>query len=236
MIEYGISGGALDGSDPWFKANGTGWREYAPTPMTTDNVTFPGAEKVLIYEPCNYASNIAYHRTMIEVCERGRRDDLAWTLPQEIVRGYVEVYNALGVGSAFFHASNTAVGNAIDNKPIEFFALMFVQGALSSVPFNPVLHEVRLPTDTPHQHTGAGFTDAMTEMLATKSVYEWNAILRSMNSPYYYLTFGAFVSIGIDVLFVDQPDLAVRLVELLGGLILSPDEVLFLTTQYLPGR
>ncbi len=124
MIEYGVSGGALDGSDPWYKAPGTSWREYAPTPMTTDNATFPGAAGVLIYEPCNYVSNIAYHRTMIEVCERGRRDDLAWTLPQEIVRGFVEVYNALGVGSAMFHASNTAVGSAIDNKPIEFFALM----------------------------------------------------------------------------------------------------------------
>ncbi len=59
MIEYGISGGALDGSDPWFKNPNSSWREYNPTPMTADNTTFPGAQNILIYEPCNYVSNIA---------------------------------------------------------------------------------------------------------------------------------------------------------------------------------
>jgi hypothetical protein len=171
---------------------------------------------------------------MIEVCERARVQGLEWTLPEEIVRGYVEVYNALGVGSAFFHASNTAVGGAIDVKPIEFFALMFLQGALSSIPFNPILHEIRLPTDTPHQFTGAGFTDQMTEMISTKSVYEWERILSSFNSPDYYLGFGAFVTVGIDVLFLDRPDLAVTLIETLGALILKPDQVLFLTEHFMP--
>jgi hypothetical protein len=234
MIEYGISGGALDGSDNWFKAPGASWREYDPTPMTQDNVTFPGAQDVLIYEPCNYVSNIAYHRTMIEICERDRTEGLEWTLPKEYVRGFVEVYNILGMGSAFFHASSTSVGAAIDVVPIDFFALLFVQSSLSSIPFNPILHEIRMPTDEPRQHTAPGFVDAMTEMVSEKSVYEWDAILRNFNAPDQYLTFGAFVSIGIDVLFLDRPDLATDLVELLGGLILNPDQVSFLTEQYMP--
>jgi hypothetical protein len=234
MIEYGISGGALDGSDPWFKAPGTSWREYNPTPMTSDNFTFPGASDVLIYEPCNYVSNIAYHRTMIEICERDLTDGLEWTLPKEFVRGFVEVYNILGMGSAFFHASSTSVGGAIDVVPIDFFALLFVQSSLSSIEFNPILHELRLPSETPRQHTAPGFVDAMTEMVTEKSVYEWNAILRAFNAPDQYLTFGAFVAIGIDVLFLDQPERATELVQLLGSAILRPEQVVFLTDTYMP--
>jgi len=234
MIEYGISGGALDGSDDWYKAPGTSWREYNPTPMTTDNTTFPGAANVLIYEPCNYVSNIAYHRTMIEICERDLTDDLKWTLPKEYVRGFVEVYNILGMGSAFFHASDTSVGAAIDVVPIDFFALLFVQSALSSIEFNPILHEIRLPSETPRQYTAPGFVDAMTEMVTEKSVYEWDAILRNFNAPDQYLTFGAFVAMGVDMLFLDRPDLSSNLVEFLGSLILTPSQVEFLTESYLP--
>jgi hypothetical protein len=54
MIEYGLSGGHIDGSDPWFKGPEGTWLEYNPTSMTSDNTTFPGASDVLIYEPCNY--------------------------------------------------------------------------------------------------------------------------------------------------------------------------------------
>ncbi len=155
-------------------------------------------------------------------------------LALEFVRGFVEVYNVLGVGSAFFHASSTSVGGAIDTKPIDFFALMFVQGTLSSIPFNPILHEIRMPTDAPLQYTSTGFVDAMTEMISEKSVYEWEDILNSFNAPDAYLSFGAFFSLCIDVVFLDQPDVAIQLVTTIGSLILTPEKVTFITEQYMP--
>jgi hypothetical protein len=60
FVEYGRSGGALDGSDPWGgRAN---WIEYDPVPLSTDNATIPGATDVVIQEPCNFASNLPYYR------------------------------------------------------------------------------------------------------------------------------------------------------------------------------
>jgi hypothetical protein len=159
---------------------------------------------------------------------------LEWTLPKDDVRGFVEAFNVLGMGSAFFHASATSLGYEIDNRPIDFFALLFVQSTLSSIPFNPILHEIRLPTDEPRQYTAAGFIDRMSEMVAEQSVYEWEETLQAFNAPDYYLTFGAYVGIALDVLFLEQPDKTDNLITLLGSLLLSPEQVLFLTEDFLP--
>jgi hypothetical protein len=53
MIEYGMSGGALDGSDNWVKEDqfpDRGWREFDPKPLAFDNVTYPGAADIICYE------------------------------------------------------------------------------------------------------------------------------------------------------------------------------------------
>ena len=46
------------------------------------NPTEFGDEKILICEPCNYASNIAYYHSMVRICEKG--DD--WSFDEVFVR------------------------------------------------------------------------------------------------------------------------------------------------------
>jgi hypothetical protein len=147
---------------------------------------------------------------------------------------YVEALNVLGMGSAFFHASATSLGYQIDNRPIDFFALLFVQSTLSSIPFNPILHDIRLPTDEPRQYSAVGFIDKLSEMVASQSVYEWEETLKAFNAPDYYLTFGAYAGIALDVLFLEQPDKTDNLIRVLGSLLLLPEQVQFLTDEFLP--
>jgi hypothetical protein len=172
---------------------------------------------------------------MVEICERGNLSGMEWTLPEEYVRAFVEVYNVLGFGSAFFHACGTCgTGAAIDVVPIDFFALLFVQGSLSSLEFNPVLHELRLPEQPARQYTAYGYVDAMTEMVSAESVYEWKRILDAFDAPNQYVSFGAFVALNLDVLFLDRPDLSDAIMELVGPLILTPSQLEFLLEVYVP--
>lgn len=232
FLEYGMTEGQPDGSDQWGKEEGESWIEYEPTPLTSDNSTYPGAADILVYEPCNYVSNMAYYRTLVEMCER--QVDEAWTLPRDHIIGLAQSYSALGMGSAFFHASSTALGGSIDNKPIGFLALLIHQGSLSSIPWNPILHELRQPDAPARSMTAVGYANEMTRMLNEDSVYTWDATLRALDEPNYYLTFGAIVASIFDVLLQDSPETVIKIVEAVGNLILNPNDVVFLTDVYLP--
>ena len=56
MVQYGIQGGAPDGSDNWGGRGGL-WIENDPTPLVDNEEEFPslpmGSSKVEIQEPCN---------------------------------------------------------------------------------------------------------------------------------------------------------------------------------------
>jgi hypothetical protein len=169
---------------------------------------------------------------MIEICERGLVEP--WTLEGEYVQAFVEVYNILGMGSAFFHASNTAVGAEIDVVPIQAFALLFVQSSLSSFPDNPILKEIRSPSDPALRFPSYGYVDFMTEMINEKSVYDWLGELKSLDLPNYYLTFSGFVVIGLDIMFIDNPELADTVTKFLASLILNDAQTAFLIDEYLP--
>ena len=96
-----------------------------------------------VFEPCNVASNVAYYRSMLELCRRG---DGAADGADARVRPYVATFAALAWGSAFFHAQGpgeSRLGHLVDRVPIELLALVSHQRALSSLPYRPALHDLR---------------------------------------------------------------------------------------------
>jgi hypothetical protein len=68
MVSYANSGGS--GSDPWPRCEAKKWFEY--------NCTTQDYGQMPIFEPCNYASNVAYYHTVTEICARQE-----WNIPQE---------------------------------------------------------------------------------------------------------------------------------------------------------
>lgn len=65
-----------------------------------------------IYEPCNYASNLAYYRVVTSIC--AYQD---WGLDRDYQLAMAQAFTALTTGSAFWHGSHTYLGNIADNRP-----------------------------------------------------------------------------------------------------------------------
>ena len=71
MIEYANAGGSARYNDTWKTCDqNLRWFEY--------NCTVQEYGSMPIFEPCNYASNLAYYHTATEIC--GKKD---WGLPME---------------------------------------------------------------------------------------------------------------------------------------------------------
>ena len=83
-------------NDPW--GHGSQWMEK--------NATLQNFHNILIMQPCNYASNMAYYRVATQICQhRGK-----WNIQEEYVSAMVEGFVGLGMGSSFFHGSETNLG------------------------------------------------------------------------------------------------------------------------------
>ena len=69
-----------------------------------------------IWEPCNYASNLAYDRLMVEMC---LQQD--WAFDSHTVSKIAQAFSVNTFGSAFMHGSNTHLGAAQDTRSNDIF-------------------------------------------------------------------------------------------------------------------
>ena len=73
---------------------------------------------MIIYEPCNYASNIAYYHATTKICDYGEN----WSIPVDKQKTLKRLFATLTSGSAFFHGSMTHVGADYDTQAIALIA------------------------------------------------------------------------------------------------------------------
>ena len=108
-----------------------------------------------IWEPCNYVSNLAYDRLVVEICNQ--QD---WTLDKLDVRRIAEAYSLITFGSTFFHGSETKLGMLQDNisnnlftyilhqVPISLFLSssqeVLVKASMTNIPYDPILHDLSI--------------------------------------------------------------------------------------------
>ena len=147
MIKYSSTQGAPD--DHWKQCEHQGrylWFEK--------NCTVQEFGQIPIWEPCNYASNLAYYHTVTEICKRE-----SWNLPLDdgittlifsitfnltfclfvLVKSMATTFAILAQGSAFMHASKTDNGAAADVRLNDLFAYVAYQAIMKNV----------LPLDSP---------------------------------------------------------------------------------------
>ena len=108
LVEYHDTDGR--GNDTWGSCLDTGHcHKYHE-----QNLTVQDYHNIGLYEPCNYASNVAYYHVVTSIC-----DYQDWSLPSPYQLAMAQSFTALTVGSAFWHGSHTLLGNIADNRFID---------------------------------------------------------------------------------------------------------------------
>ena len=92
-----------------------------------------------IWEPCNYVSNLAYDRLMVEMCLQE-----GWTFPPTTVSYIAQAFAINTFASSFMHGSNTHLGAAQDVRSNDLFPFIIWQAGVANIPFDPVIHDLAL--------------------------------------------------------------------------------------------
>lgn len=74
---------------------------------------------MIIYEPCNTASNIGYFHAATRIC-----DYEDWSINDQYKVGLKRLFALLGTQSYFFHGSMTGVGRTFDVQTTALIAYM----------------------------------------------------------------------------------------------------------------
>ena len=216
----------------YWNSNGTEedrWGSYM-TKYMEQNATISSFLGMIIYEPCNYASNLAYYKDVTEFCLR-RDSEKPMNLPNEYVVALGKAYSALAFGSSFMHGTHTEVGHQQDARCIDVIAYIIHQGcflALSNV--SSIVTDLKNET-RPMQ--AIEIAEDFLSMYLNKPVYEWHDHIDTIDMPNYYLSFAGIIStiasVGLEETTVDA--LVPILADIFG---LSDQYTEFITDQYLP--
>jgi len=191
------------------------------------NVSHPfGVEKMTVYEPCNYVSNVAYYRSATRIC-----DFPDWSIDSKQISALKRGFSTLAMGSAMWHGSHTYVGYSFDNNMIAVISYLAHQAAVSGLPSNSsVLHQLSL---TPRSMDGVEVAEDLTRMFSEKEVPQWAEFLDNADLPHvYFITFAAMIATGVSLVF---PWFVTQFViSKLCSVLVPPEAAAFIDDHFLP--
>ena len=188
--------------------------------------SFSGMEFI---EPCNCASNIAYYRTLLELCDKQNKLELKCISP-DVINPFIKAAGYLVASSYFHHASKTRLGLSLDQKIIDTMVLILHQKALSGIPYNSYIHDL---SPTPRQYRALGALDALEDIYQTDDISEWQAKLDALDLPPRFQIITAFSAIGL-VLTIDEFVIRAIAPSLTGVFDITEEEQEFITDEFLP--
>jgi len=117
---------------------------------------------MIVYEPCNYASNVAYYHAATRIC-----DYPDFTIDAANQNALKKAFATLAMGSAFWHGSHTYDGYSFDNNMIAVISYVAHQASVSYLPYSSILTEL-----SPKKRTKSGIqvTDDLVDMFSKKPV------------------------------------------------------------------
>ena len=196
------------------------FNEYFDRP----NVTI-GRYNILTYEPCNYASNLAYYHSVTKIC-----DYPDWSTSQEMQHNQMRSMASLAVGSAFMHQSYTYVGARFDNLMISIISYLGHQQMIDNLPYKSNM--IKELQNEPRSMNSTQLLDNITNTIALEPVPEWGKALDLGDYPKdYFQNFGAIVS--NMACFMLPGFVASQAIQLIAT-ILPKDKAAWVTQQYLP--
>jgi hypothetical protein len=153
-----------------------------------DTLKYFGQEKMIIYEPCNYASNIAYYHAATRICDYPN-----WNVDDVQINALKRSFATLAMGSAMWHGSHTYVGYSFDNNMIAVISYLAHQASVSGLPGNSSILKELSPT--PRSKSGVQVSEDLVQMFTNEPVSEWAEILDNADLPHvYFITFAALIS------------------------------------------
>ena len=143
---------------------------------------------MIIYEPCNYASNIAYYHAATRICDYPN-----WNVDDVQISALKRSFATLAMGSAMWHGSHTYVGYSFDNNMIAVISYLAHQASVSGLPGNSSILKELSPT--PRSKSGVQVSEDLVQMFTNEPVSEWAEILDNADLPHvYFITFAALIS------------------------------------------
>ena len=138
MTDYFLSNGTdrdyMNQTDHW--GGCTPWTDFERCPrsyMRNKSAEF-GSDKMIIEEPCNYVSNVAYYRSTTRIC-----DYPDWSTNEFMINAQKRSFATLAMGSAFWHGSHTYVGHSFDNNMIAVIAYLAHQTSVAELSTNSTI-------------------------------------------------------------------------------------------------
>ena len=156
----------------------------------------PDYQNLLVFEPCNFASNIAYYHMNIALARYDK-----WVLSHSVVRGLAQASASLALGSAFWHGSHTKLGGETDTVMIAVMAYIMHQASMEHLPTQiktSVLTDLKVEK---RPLTGVEIAQVLTDMYRTEPNSRWLDILTSLDIPSYETTFSALITSLLTLLF-----------------------------------
>jgi len=207
-------------TDPW--GIHMDWREKNLTKLP-DNI-LPNVDKIKITEPCATVSNIAYTRTFLTLCKHDK-----WSIPLTYVAAVKKAFIISSMGSSFMHGSGTNLGAKVDTRSEDSFTWLMHQASLNSLPYDPILfdfNQTKLPNNS------LEISSLWTNLILNKPVFEWSEAIDKLQYPYIYQGMSGIIST-VASLCLDE-DGVNFIVNTIGGLLLQPIDLKFLSEVYLP--
>ena len=168
MIDYWNTRSNLTNEDEWGSR-----KDY-----TERNATLTTVSNMMIQEPCNYASGVAYYKPVAEMC-RKKLSTTPFNMPEDVISGLAKAMSQLAFGSAFYHGSQTELGLSLDNVSIRLVAYVLHQAIVSQFgTHSPVVNDLQ---ETANQLTAIEMVDALMEMQNSEPVENWKKNVDSLN-------------------------------------------------------
>lgn len=184
-----------------------------------------GDQKMTIFEPCNYSSNIAYYHAATRIC-----DYPDFSIDESNQKALKQSFATLAMGSAMWHGSHTYVGYSFDNNMIAVISYIAHQASVSSLGESSILSEL---SETPRAKQGKDVAQDLVDMFQTSDVADWAQILDTSDIPHdYFITFAAFFSTVTSLVL--KYDYTVALISVLVKVIIPKEDANFIIFKYLP--
>lgn len=157
------------------------------------------SREVLIMEPCNYASNIAYYHSAVRFC-----DYPDWHMEQDTIFQLKRAMTTLASGSSHLHGSHTVLGMAFDNNVISVLAYVSYQSLLDALGGSdePALKCVANVTECLDADQ---VTDRITQMPLNLPVEKWMAEFDDLMGQYQFRYFYTFAALWIIIFQLSLP-------------------------------
>lgn len=161
------------------------------------NCTVQPYGNIPVWEPCNYASNIAYYHTVVEQCAKE-----SWNMPSQSVKTIIKAYASLGAGSSFMHMSETNTGGISDVRVNDLIGYVAFYETMKAFKVEgSVLHEL---SDNPRKKTVDQIVDEFMMMYINEPVEKWGSSLNQADIGSLPLSMCGFFSSALTMVFDDK--------------------------------